>query len=316
MVTKNITPILEACSIVTQSPVIITETIETYPIKAQIWDNWFPFAYLAFLDVARKQNVTSFAAIGTGNGADAIGAIHIFGKSLETIVLADINQAALEVSEKNLGSYSSGKRVVALNGSLCRPLIGAGITVDLIYENLPNIPDWENITTGYKQASVYSPKSFPVVADKKFRDYLLESHYSFLEEAKSALNLSGSAICSIGGRVPNNLLKEMVERLGYKYEELIAGFKRQTEPWEVLPGYAKAEKDGIEFEFYRYDDAVRRLESLGIKQPFVGLEGDKLKELLTPYRISAKEALRLYEQNSNYAIGHTIHMIRAIKPIT
>ena len=74
---------------------------------------------------------------------------------IETIVLTDINQAALEVSEKNLRSYSSGKKVAALNGSLCQPLIEAGITVDLIYENLPNIPDGENIITGYKQASVY-----------------------------------------------------------------------------------------------------------------------------------------------------------------
>jgi len=320
MVTKqyDIAGILGALGIVTEKPIIITETSDTYPIKADIWNNWFPFAYLAFQRLAGKQNVASFAAIGTGNGADAIGAMNIFGRDLETIIFTDISNAALEVSEQNVRKYSAGKKVIALNGFLCRPLIQRGIKVDLIYENLPNIPDGEEISGGYKQASLYNPSLLPAASDKRVRDYFLESHHSLLKQSKHAMNSGGSVICSIGGRVPNSLLKEMVEGLGYKYEESVAGFKRQTEPWEVLPGYAKAEENGVEFDFYKYGEAVSCLRSLGIKNPFVGLSGDRLKDLLAPFRISAMEALNLYGQNPDYAIGHTVHMIRAInnKPIT
>ena len=35
----------------------------------------------------------------------------------------------------------------------------------------------------------------------------------------------------------------IVPHAGYEYSELVAGFKKQTEPWEVLPGYAAAEKN-------------------------------------------------------------------------
>lgn len=113
---------------------------------------------------------------------------------------------------------------------------------------MPNIPDGEEISSGYKQASLYNPSLLVAASNKRVRDYLLESHYSLLKESKYALNPGGSVICSIGGRVPNSLLKEMVEGLGYKYEELVTGLKRQTEPWEVLPGYAKAEINGVEFD--------------------------------------------------------------------
>ncbi|MBI2655247.1 hypothetical protein HYX06_02370 [Candidatus Woesearchaeota archaeon] len=314
MVTKptDISHILETAGIVTEKPVIVNETEDTYPIKADTWDNWFPFAYLAFQEIARSQTVSSFAAIGTGNGADALGAINIFGRDLETIIITDVGNAALQVSDQNVRRYSKGKKVFALNGSLCQPLIQRGIKVDLIYENLPNIPDGEDVSSGYRQASVYNPSLLPAVPDKLVRDYLLESHYSLLKESKHALNHGGSVICSIGGRVPNSVLRGMVERLGYKYEELITGFKRQTEPLEVLPGYAKAEKDGIEFDFYKYDEAISCLQSHGIKNPFIERSSDELKDLLAPFRISAREALQLYEQNPNYVIGHMVNMVRAI----
>jgi|SRR3989338_5923510 len=314
MVTKqtDITDKLEACRIMTESPVVITETDDTYPIKTDVWDNWFTFAYLAFQELAKRQNVSSFAAVGTGNGVDAIGAIKTFGKSLDTVILTDISKPALEISEQNVRRYSAGKTVLAFEGSLCQPLIQRGLKVGSIYENLPNIPNSENITSGYKQASVFNPMTFSVKSSQKIRDYLLESHYALLAEAKYALNRNGSVICSIGGRVPNRLLKEIVKQLGYNYEEMVVGFKRQTEPGEVIPGYAKAEINGIEFDFYRYDEAVKFLESLGFERPFAAIGGDKLKEILAPYRISAKGALLLSEQNPGYAIGHTVHMVRAI----
>ena len=50
-----------------------------------------------------------------------------------------------------------------------------------------------------------------------------------------------------------------------------------------------------------------------MKEPFCDLEGSTLKKLLLPFRISAKEALDLYKKDPSVNIGHTVHMIQAMK---
>lgn len=333
--------------------VIITEIKDvTYPIKPYIWDNWFPFAYIAFRKLAERiressQTIKSFATIGTGNDADAIGALYAF-QNLENIILTDIDGRVIPISYDNVHKYAEKEvskdlitqltednlvhrsrkniMVIALEGLLCEPLRKNGLKVDIIYENLPNIPDSSNIIEGYRRASRYQDGSMInqdrmdnfdeklVEAHKIMKAYLLESHFAALIEAKDSLNPSGSVICSVGGRVPYEVLIKMVLSSGYDHEELVAGFKRQTEPEEVLTGYVEAEKNGIEFDFYRYDDALGHLKDLRIQEPFCELNGVSLKNLLEPHRISAKEAFRLYKENPNFSIGHTLHMIRAIRP--
>ncbi len=291
--------------------IIIEESAETYPLKPDLWDNWFPFAWVAFQRLSGSAQVRSFATIGTGPGVDAIGALHAFN-NLETLVLTDIDEKVVPVAKRNVERYVGVVSFVALVGSLCRPLREHDIKVDLIYENLPNIPDADDVVAGYGKASRYKAGSFDL-SDEQAKKYLLESHLAFLIEAKESLNQKGSVICSIGGRVPYNILRSTIESAGYQFQELVAGLKVQTEAKEVLLGYAKAEKGNIIFGFYRYDEAVRFLESTGMKRPFIELQGDKLKELLEPYRISANEALVLYQKDQSYKIGHTVHMIRAVK---
>ncbi|MDO8661477.1 MAG: hypothetical protein Q7K43_06305, partial [Candidatus Woesearchaeota archaeon] len=143
------------------------------------------------------------------------------------------------------------------------------------------------------------------------KEYLLESHLAFLIDAKKSLAPNGSAICSIGGRMPYDILRSIIESAGYVFQELVAGLKVQSEPEEVLSGYAAAEKGCIVFDFYKYDRAVRFLKREGITKPFIALTGCELKRLLEPYRISAHEALTLYKKDCFYRIGHTVHMIRA-----
>jgi hypothetical protein len=187
--------------------------------------------------------------------------------------------------------------------------------VDLIYENLPNIPDNRKLNTKQK-ASRYNPSSLAEL-DESARRYLLESHYSLLVDAHDILSNNGSVICSIGGRAPLGEIERIVNNAGYINLELVAGFKKQTEPWEVLPGYAAAEKDGVEFDFYLYDDAVSHLKSIGMNGAFAEKEGYALKKELLAYRINAKEALQIYETSKNkgnvVSIGHTVHMIQAVQ---
>ncbi len=311
MTERDISSVLEeGLGIDLGSPVLIEEAPFTYSIKDEIWDNWFPFAYIAFQRL-NQEKVKSFATIGTGSGADAVGALHTF-VNLDTLVLTDVDERVVPIARGNVERYARDVNVVALTGSLCQPLREHGVKVDVIYENLPNVQDAEEIINGYRRASRYVAGSFDV-NDEQARAYLLESHLASLIEAKESLNLNGSVICSIGGRVPYDRLISLVESTGYRFQELVAGFKVQTEPEEVLPGYAEAERGDVAFDFYKYDDAVEFLRSRGMKKPFIDLQGNELKELLTPFRISAKEALELYQQDKSYKIGHTVHMIRATK---
>jgi len=308
---------------------LIVEEIEnlTYPIKKEVWDNWFSFAFLAFKKI-NLENIKSLALIGTGPGVDAIGGLAVF-KNLEKLIITDINQEILDIAKKNIQKFTNIE-VIALKGSLCQPLKYNNIKVDLIYENLPNIPDTNTIVKNYKASSTFDPsKTFKGNINSSFNDlykelkkYLLESHFGTLIEAKESLNEGGSLICSIGGRVPYDLIKKMIESVGYKFEDLISGFKLQTEPWEVLPGYSDAEKiHNVKFTFYKYKESIKLLEKENLENPFVKWTGDKLKDFLSENRlnISSIDADNIYNKlkSSNHDpycnFGHVIHMFRVIK---
>src|SRR3989338_7768368 len=105
----------EGLSIKFPHPVEVIETGSTYPIKSEIWDNWFPFAYMAFRNLAKKlgdagRPIKSFATIGTGGGADALGALFAFG-SLDRIILTDINENVVPIARENVEKYASSKCV-------------------------------------------------------------------------------------------------------------------------------------------------------------------------------------------------------------
>ena len=303
----DIQPILEqGLTVRLKDPVIVNEGASTYPIKDDIWANWLPFAYKAFRLIS-QENIRSFAAIGSGLGADAIGAIYAF-KGLQKIVVTDLDDKLVQTIEENVKRHAGSIEVISGVGSLCNPLRKKGITVDLMYENLPNIPDSGNIIEGYRRASRFKLDAFKAV-NEHAKKYLLESHFAFLLEARESLNPGGSVICSIGGRVPYNIIFSIFEQAGYRAEEVVAGFKIQTEPDEVLPGYANAEH-GVEFDFYKYDEVAKRID-LKYLRTLQKIKGNDLKRYLLPERITAKQSLRLYEKDPCYKIGHTIHMIRA-----
>ncbi|MEK6900846.1 MAG: hypothetical protein AABX37_00725, partial [Nanoarchaeota archaeon] len=102
------------------SPVVVEEAPYMYPIKKRTWENWFPFAYRAFQKL-NPLTIRSFATIGAGSGADAIGALHVFNH-LDTIVITDVDERIVPLTERNIKRYCWGVNLVAVIGSLCQPL--------------------------------------------------------------------------------------------------------------------------------------------------------------------------------------------------
>lgn len=316
---QDITGLFRAAGIAAERPVRIETNEHSYTVKENPADNWNFHAFYAFkrLKLARdaKSRPTKiFATIGSGNGVDAIGASRIFG-GLEKVMMTDIDGRVVglckENFSKNLGRKNQTLEFGAAEGFLCAPLIEAGVKADVIYANIPNIPENPRKVFVGRNSSGFFDRSLYGDVPEEFEKYLMVSQYAILKSAKKALAKGGDIVVNFGGRVPYGLIEKLFEKCGYGFGELCCGFKMQTETREMLEGYGKGEgQNGVEFDFYRHDESMRFLESKGIENPTSKIKGAKLKELLSSFRVSSKEGLNLFGRGA--AIGHTVHLLRGM----
>jgi hypothetical protein len=249
------------------------------------------------------------AVIGTGNGLDAIGISRIVRP--ERIVASDIHPRALQAARWNVANHVGERcRVTFLQSDLFEAYPEES-RFDLIYENLPNIPDGKELLEGIRSASFYEPRARE--AASMYDRYLLTLHHDFLIEARSHLHPCGWIVCVIGGRVPADVILGMFREAGYR--PTIAGFgvKIQSEADVVLPAYAAAEQEtGLRFDYYHPLDACVSLLH-GLQQPDDLRDREKyarsLVERLSPLRISSTDAARLNEEGM--PVCHTVHVIAA-----
>jgi hypothetical protein len=294
----------------------IEENAHTYPIKENYWDNWFafsPLAYQILVEKLRKEKteVESMAIIGISNGIEGILA-RLFLRDLEEITGIDIEKKVLRIGKRNMNKYINEIDIIVEQGSLCKSLIDAGVTHELIVANIPLIPYGSDLKEDYQKASKYDANTI-YSPQKWIRNNFLESYHVLLTQAIEVLNDKGSVMFKIGGRITYDKIEKMIRLSGYTPQHILTGFKLQTEPWEVLPEFAAAEKDGVEFSFYRYEEAIARLKTEGLDTPSIISDPESLRAKLEPFRITAKEAHELYKQNKDYQIGHIVHVVRAKK---
>ena len=219
---------------------------------------WLELALTGMENLRRRSlhPVASAAIIGTGGGLDAIGISNIFRP--ESIVASDIHPRALEAARWNIGRYvRRGTRCDVLRSDLFRQY-PAESRFDLIYENLPNVPEGTDLLEGIRSASCFSPASYQ--SDPEADRLLLTLHYNCLLEARAHLHDDGWIVAMIGGRVAWEAIKAMFARAGYRACVLHFALKTQTEPEVVLEGYARAEHDGSRsFLYYHPPDACREI---------------------------------------------------------
>ncbi len=184
-----------------------------------------------------------------------------------------------------------------------------GAKADVIYANIPNIPENPKKIFVGRNSSGFLDRSLYGDVPAEFEKYFMVSQYALLNSAKAALAKNGSVLVNFGGRVPYMLLPKMFETCGYGFEEVCCGFKMQTETREMLEGYKKGEEQyGIKFDFYKYGESVRFLASERIGNPTSKIPGDKLKKILEPFKVSSGDGLRLFRKG--VAIGHTVHLLK------
>jgi methylase of polypeptide subunit release factors len=275
-----------------------------YSIKQEAEANWVWHAFRGFAKLEQQlagRSPQSFAAIGTGSGLDAIGAAHIF-PALRRVIVTDVEEPLVRLAAANVrANVGDHIRVDALAGDVCQPLVESGLTVDLIYANLPNIPVGRDAAI-IDHGTFYRPGE-DGTGDALLDHYLLGLQHHFLRSARRALRPDGVALLMIGGRFPYRIFDRLAAAAGFAFDEVLCYFKRQTEAENVVSGYAVAEAAGIEFDFYDFDAARATLR--GGEQ----LSGRALKAAIEPWRLSARGALE--HLRAGREIGHTLHFLKA-----
>lgn len=265
----------------------------------------------------RRPCIRDVAVIGTGGGLDAIGISHIFGP--ERLIASDIHPRALDAARWNIERYACRKtRYQVLRSDLFRDF-PEGCRFDLVYENLPNVPDGTDLLDGIRAASCYSPEAYSSdpIADR----YLLTLHHGCLVEAREHLRPGGWIVSMIGGRVPWSVIDGVFARAGFSATVLHFGLKRQTEPRVVLGGYARAEQDGSPpFTFYYPMETCRAIaaEFARLSEPASSPGAEDLPGPVDPRveflqtrlercRVSAVEALRLHLEGEE--VCHSVYVV-------
>lgn len=314
----NITALFSSVGIETSRPITIRHsTGKTYDIEPRPEDNWVHASLLGFQELNKRLATEGlacrhFVTVGTGPGLDAIGACHILHPSF--IRLTDINKLAARIGLENLLDNlpednhvmcaCSAGNLLEVDLNVWDPPIQAP-PIDVIYANLPNIPA-KNVDITSSDAATYVDEELLEGCPENLDRYLLGLQYKFLQQARAILSEGGSAVIALGARIPYQTIRELFATANLRLEELFATFKIQTQPNDVIPGYAKAENErAVIFTFYDYNQV---LASGLLTSP---ITGEQMQQKLHPYALSSQQALTAHQKGRR--IGHIVSILRGVK---
>ena len=290
--TVNITPLFKACQIPTGT-LCITETSGMYPYKDRIEDNWAYFTAMGCKRLKKlfeqeQKVIKDIGIVGICSGVEAIAIAHLFASAAKRLVVTDIDDEILEGTIRNLTETSQrfGMEIIPQVGLFCEPMEELDFKLDFIHANIPNLPTAgdEDLSKGDEKGSFAPPDYYEKYnPSHDFIQWALPAQYAYLQSAKKVLKPGGSVIAEVGGRMPFHILEKLFEDCDLKLEELVVGFKRQTEAEINFNGYHRNEAEfGVSFEYYRYGESVVVLEKAGFENPTYKLSGHEVKELLEP----------------------------------
>lgn len=235
----------------------------SYLPPGELDEGWLPLVREGFAALARARRCDVFCSIGCGPGVDAILAAELLGA--RSLILTDLRDDVVELGRANVFQNCPGfgpDDVVGATGNLCTELVARGLKADVIYENLPNLPTANlDLTEGCRRASFFHPGQLQSVPNEFSRN-MLGLHYQFLTQARACLHDAGAVVCSIGLRVPVEVVLRLFEVNGFRPEILAVGGIRQFVAEEVLPHYAEIENDYPDrnpFLFFQHDKLAKAL---------------------------------------------------------
>ncbi len=294
---------------------------DAYPPNPNPAEDWVQFSIRAFKAIAlRRQDrglprgIGTYLSMGCGAGFDAVAAALILNP--QSILLTDLREIVVATARRNVTRNSDIRpgNVETHVGSLFAGL-PADLKCDLIFENLPVIPEEPEMSIGGRLTGTYFHKTRDSAVPDVYAGWTLTSHYLFLRDAGRHLSDTGQLTCSIGARMPWDVVRRMFIDLGYQPELLIYDMKEQEELVEVAGGLAKIERErNIEFRFFDLDKG--RDELHGIRRDLEdsragGLRGYAASRLQADERLdriamSARQALEYPGR-----VGHMVYLVRS-----
>jgi methylase of polypeptide subunit release factors len=277
----------------------------TYDPKADPAYDWVHrVAIPVFRSVAGRRPVASFCTVGTGTGCDALAAIEVFAPervALTDLALPTVAHAALNV----LDNVRPGGAVDVVTGAgdLLAPFGGSELRFDLIYENLPNLPltgQRAGSLRGRDHATYHHSRTEEVPLSA--RESLLELHWLCLHQARSLLAPGGILLSSIGARRPLAEICAAMTYLATAQRIELLTWKLQSEPAEVIGGFAAEEHPRRQFSFYSAEVLDRVLEATPPTE--AAACAFDIEAALAPHRMTAAEAL--VRSRHGEPIGHTV----------
>lgn len=280
------------------------------PKEDDLLSDWVASVTAPAFHILAKEgfHARDFCTIGTGAGLDALAAIEILES--KNIFITDLHEDVVSLAAQNIirNTKESDILVATGTGDLVSPVVEANFRADLLYENLPNIPiEVQNDLHRGQNSS-----TFVAARDEKLPKfvlkYLLSLHFLTLQNASSILQPGGRIISSIGGRVPLEIILKLASETHYSGRILAYTWKVQSEPEDVIGGYAHWEKSGFgPFRFYPVDI----LKTVFSKPAVVVESGDalELERVLSGYELSAVQALQRFRDGIQ--IGHTVAVLES-----
>jgi hypothetical protein len=231
--------------------------------------------------------------------------------------MTDIHHGVVQIALGNVQRNLKPDLAVQLQtavGNICTPLFDTGLSFDLIYENLPNLPLQEasDLLSGQNSSSYYSPDVYKDIPDP-VHENRLTLHYMALVQARRLLTSRGAVLCSMGARCPTSELLAMARSAGYRASPLIYTWKMQSEPHDIVPGYALAQRQtGRRFVFYR-QEAVRKAFE-GHSPMDAARNHATIEQQLAPHEIDAVTAQSLIDAGT--PLAHTVMVVKAIPRVS
>jgi hypothetical protein len=253
-----------------------------------------------------------FCTVGTGAGLDALAAVEIL--DARTVGFTDLHEDVLHHARDNIGDNLVADDVTLVGGAgdILAPLAGRLDQVDVVYENLPNIPlDRDGDLRDGQTSSTFVPARTEDIPGSVEHN-LVTLHYLALRQAWRMLGPGGHVLSSIGGRRPLSETLALADAARYDGEILVYTWKVQSEPDEVVGGYATWERQGRgPFHFYPVD--VLRETFAGLSPAAAGAQALEIEKELTPYEFSAVEALSRVRHGEH--VAHTVAVLDSVRTL-